>query len=135
TWRSPLERFTDVVGELAGRGHEVVVASPAQKPRTLPEGLRDTPGVELVSYDEVSDESRAGALALLRRTRDYVWYLSPKQPVASFNRRRSLDWLAWTASGQAHGANPAWPDPLLTLEPEDQTTVDDALGQIDARIP
>jgi hypothetical protein len=135
TWRSMLRRFVDVVAEVAERGHEVVIASPAQKPRGLPKELLGTPRVELVPYDEVSDAARGRAITLLRHARDYAWYLSPQQKVASFNRRRALDWLVWSASGRTRHADPSWPDPVVTLTPDDQATVDAALGALDARIP
>ena len=135
TWRSTLRRFADVVTEIVERGHEVVIASPAQKPRGLPKELLTAPRVEVVPYEESSDAARGRAITLLRHARDYAWYLSPQQQVAAFNRRRALDWLVWTASGGERTADPSWPDPILTLAPEDQATVDAALGALDARIP
>jgi hypothetical protein len=134
TWRSTLRRFVDVVSELSARGCEVVVAAPAQKARALPRELAGVAGVEAVSYPEVADERAGQALALLRHVRDYVWYLSPEQRTASFNRGRALERLVRTASGGRRQVDPSWPDPLVELPPGDRATIDAALGAIDARI-
>src|SRR5947208_9009265 len=93
TKRFTLKRFAGVVAELARREHEVVVAYPRGRSRKLLRSLRGVPGVSLEIYDETSDRDFAAATRLLRHTRDYVWYLSPEQRVATFNRRRALEWL------------------------------------------
>ena len=135
TWRSVLRRFVGVVGELAAEGHEVVVMSPSHKARALPGPLAKHPGVRLVSYDEISDAGFGRAIATLRQTRDYAWYLSPEQRVASFSRRHALDRLVKVATAGALGADPAWPDPVLELDTDDLLAVGDALAQLERRIP
>ena len=112
TWRYALRRFVGVGRTLAKAGHELVVAIPRDRRQTLPTWLRQWATVE--SYDEVSDAAFGEALALLRQTRDYAWYLSPAQQVASFNRRRALENLMQTASAGAIHADPDWPDPVIS---------------------
>jgi hypothetical protein len=135
TWRSVLRRFVGVVGELTAEGHEVVVMSPSHKARALPRPLAKHPGVRLVSYDEISDAGFGRAIATLRQTRDYAWYLSPQQRVASFSRRHALDRLVKVATAGALGADPAWRDPVLELDTDDLLAVGDALAQLERRIP
>ena len=91
TWLSLLRRFVDTVSELADGGHEVVIASPSQMPPKLPRRLQTSPRVRLALYDEVSDPEYGRAIATLRQARDYAWYLSPEQRIASFNRRHALE--------------------------------------------
>src|SRR5919204_4974679 len=104
-----LGRFVDLLLELAGRGPEVVVATPArERRRPVPEELVAAPGVRLERYEEFEDEEFGRGADLLRRTRDYVWYLRPEHRVATFNRKRALDRLLEAASGKR--ADPRWPD-------------------------
>src|SRR5437868_3901373 len=119
SWQSVLRRYVDMVVELGEAGHEVVIAYPSQKPRKLPPALRERAGVSPVSYDEVSDPAFGRAIALLRQTRDYAWYLSPRQRVASFNRRHALGRLVRVATAGRLGADPSWPDPVMELAPGD----------------
>ena len=132
TPRWVLRHFDNVVVELAGRGHEVVIAMTHQR---LPKRMRLQPGVRRELYDDRPDRDRAQAVDLLRRTRDYVWYLSGEQDVATLNRRRALDALVQGASQKAREAEPSWPDPIVAMPPDAQATIDAALGEIDSRIP
>src|SRR5438105_1209564 len=135
TWRYALRRFAGVVATLAREGHEIVVAYPVRGKQKLPKKLRDLPGVRLELYDEISDAEYGSAIALLRMTRDYAWYLSPAQEVASFNRRRALRNLVRTAGDRALEVDPAWPDPIVALEPEAAAELDRNLGELDRRLP
>jgi hypothetical protein len=135
TWRWALRRFEDVIAELAGDGHEVVIVSRRGDKRPLPKVLREYPLVTRAVYDEVSDPEFGRAIAVLRHLRDYAWYLSPEQEVASFNRRRALDSLLRSATGGTGESDPSWPDPVLAFEPEQQAALSDALGELDSRIP
>jgi hypothetical protein len=135
TWRSVLRRFVGVVTELADSGHEVVIASPSHKPRKLPKPLPKHPGVRLVAYDEISDAAFGRSIALLRQARDYAWYLSPQQRIASFSRRHALDRLMGVATSGARRADPTWRDPVLELEPDELGAVGDALAELERRIP
>ena len=130
TWRFALRRFVGVGRTLADAGHEIVVAFPRDRRQTW---KRRWAVVE--PYDEVSDEAFGEALALLRRTRDYAWYLSPEQQVASFNRRRALGNLLETASGGTIEADPDWPDPVVSVDHGRAAALDAALGALDEWIP
>ena len=133
TWRYALRRFVGVGRTLAKDGHELVVAIPRERKQTLPTWLRRWATVE--AYDEVSDAALGEALALLRQTRDYAWYLSPEQEVASFNRRRALGNLLQTASAGAIHASPDWPDPAISVEAEQVAALGAVLGALDDWIP
>jgi hypothetical protein len=135
TWRSVLRRFVGVVGELAAEGHEVVIASPSHKPHGLPKPLAAHPGVRLIAYDEVSDASFGRAIALLRQTRDYAWYLSPEQRVASFSRKHALNRLMGVATDGTRRVDPSWPDPVLELDSGELDAVGDALAELERLIP
>jgi hypothetical protein len=135
TWRSNLRRYADVVACLAADGHEVVIASPAQKQRDLPPELQGRSGVRTVSYDEVADPEFGRAIGLLRNARDYLWYLSPAQRLAVFNRRQALDRLVRGASAGTCRADPAWPDPVLDLNEERRASLEASLGELDEAIP
>src|SRR5438876_2763329 len=135
TWRWALRRFEDVIAELAADGHEIVIVSRRGDKRAVPKALREYPLVTRAVYDEVSDPEFGRAIAFLRHLRDYAWYLSPQQEVASFNRRRALDSLLRSATGGLRESDPSWPDPVVTLHPEQQTALSDALGELDGRIP
>ena len=53
-------RFVDLVLELADRGAEIVVASPAsERERPVPEGLVAAPRVRMERYEEFEDEDCA----------------------------------------------------------------------------
>jgi len=133
TWRYALRRFANVGRTLAEAGHEVVFAFPRDRRQKLPTRVARFATME--AYDEVSEPSFGEAIALLRHTRDYAWYLSPEQEVATFNRRRALDNLLRTASRGALEPNPEWPDPAVAVEPGRAAAFDAALGALDAWIP
>jgi hypothetical protein len=135
TWRWVLRRFENVVVELAGRGHEIVVAFPRGLQRSLPEGIHGVAGVRRAVYDEVSDPEVGRALALLRHARDYTWYLSPEHAVAAHNRRRALNYLVRSASGWTREADPAWPDPVLSVDEEIRGSVAASLETLEELIP
>src|SRR5437588_571875 len=65
TKRFTLKRFVPVVVELAARGHEIVIAYPADPPRGLPFRLKKTPRVTLVRYDETPDRAFPDAAVLV----------------------------------------------------------------------
>jgi len=135
TWRSNLERFAGMVAELGRSGHEVVVASPSHMQVKLPKLLRGIPRIKAVAYDEVANSAFGTGIRLLRNTRDYLWYLSPEQQVASFNRRHALDWLVRAATADGRRADPSWPDPILQLDPDQQDSLDASLAELELRIP
>ena len=135
TWPSILRRYSDVVTELTHDGHDVVIACPAQKHGKLPKELRGLPGVRIVAYDEVSDPMSGRAIELLRNTRDYIWYMSPEQRIASFNRRQALDRLVQGVTAGDRRADPAWPDPIVALGSDERASLDGALVELELRIP
>jgi hypothetical protein len=102
--------------------------------RPLPKTLRGFPEITRDVYADDSDPALIQSIRLLRHMRDYAWYLSEDQAVASFNRRRALDSLMLSATG-ARGGDPDWPDPVVSLAPEEQATLSDILADIDRRIP
>jgi hypothetical protein len=133
TWRYAIRRFVGVGRTLTDAGHELVVAIPRDRKQKLRTWLRR--GATIEAYDEVSDAAFGEALALLRQTRDYAWYLSPEQQVASFNRRRALANLMQTASAGAIHASPDWPDPAIPVEADQVAALDAVLGALDEWIP
>ncbi len=133
TWRYAIRRFVGVGRTLTDAGHELVVAIPRDRKQKLRTWLRR--GATVEAYDEVSDAAFGEALALLRQTRDYAWYLSPEQQVASFNRRRALANLMQTASAGAIHASPGWPDPAIPVEADQAAALDAVLGALDEWIP
>src|SRR5947207_2874914 len=135
TWRWVLRRFAGVVTELADRGHEVVIVFPGGDERSLPRGLHGVDGVRRTAYAQVSDPHLGRAIALLRHARDYAWYLSPEQAVASHNRRRALSYLVRSATAGASEADPSWPDPALAIGDEDRRALVDALDLLEQRLP
>lgn len=135
-WRPDLRRFTGLVQALTADGHEVVIAAPkGRRGRKLPQAIAETEGVRVEKYREVADPGFGDAIRLLRHTRDYAWYLLPEQAVASYNRRRAADWLVRSATGGRRGAAQAWPDPLVSVEPETAGHLAGALAQLERRIP
>jgi hypothetical protein len=135
TWPSVLRRYAELVSELAGGGHEVMIASPSTERQKLPDELRAVPGVGLVGYDEVSDTAFGMGIGLIRNTRDYLWYLSSEQRDSSFNRRHALDRLVRRATGDGRQADPSWPDPILALSSEERAALDANLDELERRIP
>jgi hypothetical protein len=133
TWRSVLRRYSDAIKELREDGHEVMIASPPQVHRRLPGELRGL-GIENVAYTEMSDPERGRALRFLRNTRDYLWYLSPAQERASFNRRQALERLVCGVTDGEAGADPSWRDPIVELDPDQRRVLDAALAAVDAEI-
>src|SRR5438128_883975 len=135
TWPAILRRYADVVTNLVTEGHEVVVASPVHMARNLPRSLRALPLIQAIAYDEASDPAFGRAIGVLRNTRDYLWYLSPTQQVASFNRRKALDRLVHRATGEDRRPDPSWPDPVLQLDLDAQSALDAALAGLEQLIP
>src|SRR5207248_3087542 len=77
TWRPALRRFVDLVVHLERSGHDVRIAYPATRTQGFPPGLKHS-SVQLLAYDEVSSDTYGTAIGVLRRSRDYLWYLSPQ---------------------------------------------------------
>jgi hypothetical protein len=134
TWRWALRRFEETSIELARMGHDVVIVQRRDDRRALPKILSGFPGITRAVYDDESDPALIQSIRLLRHMRDYAWYLSEEQAVGSFNRRRALDSLMQSATG-GRGGDPGWPDPVVSLAPEEQVTLSDTLADIDRRIP
>lgn len=135
TWRWVLRRFENVVGELSARGHEVVIAFPRGLQKSLPKRTHDLDHVRRAVYDEISDPEVGRALALLRHARDYAWYLAPEHAVAAHNRRRALTYLVRSASGWTREADPAWPDPVISVDEELRASVAASLETLEQLIP
>ncbi len=129
-----LGRLAGLALELAGRGDEVVVAAPSRERREPDVDLRSA-GIRLERYDEFEDEAFGQAANLLRRTRDYAWYLRPEHDVGTFNRRRALHRLVKAASGGARGGDERWPDPLLALDPAVSRGVEEMLAGLELALP
>jgi len=129
-------RFVDLAVELAGRGADVVVASPErERDRVVPEPLLTTPGIRLERYAEFEDAAFGRAVDLLRRTRDYAWYLRPEHRVGTFNRRRALDRLVQAATaGGRRAAGAAWPDPPVEIDPALREHVEPMLAELEALV-
>jgi hypothetical protein len=126
--------FVEVVLELAEQGAEVVIALPtSERKRSLPEAVLGHPQIRLERYDEVEADGPARAAELLRRARDYVWYLRPEHAGAEFNRRRALDRLVEVALGRRHAPS-KWRDPLLNLEAEPRASFEMLLAQLERRL-
>ena len=130
-------RFVDLAVELADRGAEVVIATPAgEKDRPVPEALLAHRGIRLERYVELEDESALAAVELLRRTRDYLWYLRPEHFVGTFNRRRALDRLLQAASGASvRSADPSWPDPPIPIDPAVREYLEASLAELEELLP
>jgi hypothetical protein len=135
TKRRQHRRFVRLIAELAERGAEVVIAFPSTQKVRIKKALREFPNVSGVSYDEVSRPEAGQALALLRHVRDYGWYLSPQQEVASYNRRRALEQVLQTVGGEALDVDPAWPDPPFSVDQVARERVDVELGELDLALP
>jgi hypothetical protein len=135
TWRWVLRRFEGVVAELAGRGHEVVIAFPRGLQRSLPGSIHDLRNVRRAVYDEVSDPDTGRALALLRHARDYTWYLAPDHAAAAHNRRRALTYLVRSASNRTREADPAWPDPIVSLDEDVRAALASSLETLERLVP
>jgi hypothetical protein len=121
--------------ELARRGAEIVIATPSnERERSAADALLASPRVTFEQYDEFTDEDPARAMELLRRARDYCWYLGPEHRVASFNRKRALDRLVEVALARSR-APASWPDPLLKIDPGVQAGLEDLLGGLEQRLP
>jgi hypothetical protein len=131
-----LPPFADLVLELASRGVEVVIASPSdekEKREADPE-LVSAAGVSFVRYEELVDRSAAGRSAeLVRRARDYCWYLGPEHEVASHNRRRGLNRFVEVAFRMKR-APASWPDPAVTLLPKQQAHLEKMLAAIEEQL-
>jgi hypothetical protein len=130
-----LSPFADLVLELAARGVEVVIASPSdERERAIDPELVSSPGVSFIRYDELSDTNADGRAAeLVRRARDYCWYLGPDHEVASFNRRRGLNRFVEVAFGMKR-APASWPDPVIALEPKQQAHLEKMLAAIEEQL-
>jgi hypothetical protein len=135
TRRWVLRRFEDVFVQLAKEGHEVVLARPDDDARRDPKRLRVRPNVRREKYQEAVTVERGYAVALLRHTRDYLWYLSDEQRVGSFTRRRALNWLVDSATAGTRQADPSWPDPIVRLGEADRLDLDRNLAALEDRIP
>src|SRR6185312_11423725 len=126
-------RIVGVVEELAGRGHDVVLAfAERERERPHPDALLSAPA-SIEYHAEVDEVARGRALNLLRRARDYAWYLEPAHAVASFNRKRALDRLVRAAGGR--GADPSWPDPVVDLDAEVVSRLGERLDELERRMP
>jgi hypothetical protein len=130
-------RFVDLALELADRGAEVVVATPAgERDRPVPEELLAASAVRLERYPEFEDDADRRALDLLRRARDYVWYLRPEHEVATFNRRRALDRLLRAASGRTlRGVDPGWADPPVPIDAAMVEHLEPLLAELEDELP
>ncbi len=132
-----LGRFADLAVELADRGAEVVVATPAgEKERPVPEALLGHRGIRLERYVELEDESARAAVDLLRRTNDYLWYLRPEHRVGTFNRRRALSRLLEAASGgSVKSVDPGWADPPVAIDPALREQLETSLAELEELLP
>lgn len=135
TWPARLQRFPDVLSELTGSGHEIVVAVPRNRPSTLSRVLAEMRGLSVVTYDDAPDPDAARTKTLLRMTHDYVWQLEPEARGAEFNRRRSLDFLVRELTRGDRGADPAWPDPVVELPPDEVASLRATLRALEEKLP
>ena len=135
TWPARLQRFLDVLGELAVAGHELVLAVPSNRPSDLPANLARLPGLSVVTYDESPDPEAAHTKTLLRLAHDYVWELEPAARGAEFNRRRALDFLVRELTRGAQGADESWPDPVVDLPQAEVDAFRVALRALEERLP
>lgn len=135
TWPARLQRFLDVMVQLDGEGHELVVMSPPNRGATLPSRLADLERVRVETYEESSDQGAARVKAVLRMTHDYAWQLEPAARAASFNRRRSLDFLVRGLTDGAHQADARWPDPLVEASADRLATFREALRTLERKLP
>ena len=135
TWPARLQRFIDVIVQLDGEGHEILVLSPPNRGSSLPSRLAELKRVRVETYDESPDRAAARVKALLRMTHDYAWQLEPAARDASFNRRRSLDFLVRGLTREAHGADPAWPDPIVEPPPDALARFRATLRALESSLP
>src|SRR5207244_2100958 len=75
------------------------------------------------------------ALTLLRRARNYAWYLAPELSVTAFSRRRALNQLTRLVTGTGPGVDPSWPDPIVDLPPDVQAGLERAFAELERRLP
>src|SRR5262249_5621689 len=121
----------------ADRGAEIVISTPArEKERPVPEALLAHRSVRLERYVELENESARAAVDLLRRTRDYLWYLRPEHRVGTFNRRRALDRLLEAASGgSVRSSDPRWPDPRVPIGRDGRDSLGASLAEREELLP
>jgi hypothetical protein len=130
-----LPAFVDLVLDLTERGVEVVIASPSnEREREIDPAILASAAVSFIRYDELTDETVGGAAELVRRARDYCWYLGPEHEVASYNRRRALDRFVEVAF-RLKRAPASWPDPIVDLQPKTQARLEELLGAIEDELP
>jgi hypothetical protein len=135
TRRRHHRHFVPLLDELGRRGHEIVLAFPSPQKVRIKGILRNRPNITALTYDEVSAPRFADAVALLRHLRDYGWYLSPEQEIATYNRHRALEQLLETAGGGTIAADPSWPDPPVQVDQSMRRRLDAELGGLDLALP
>jgi hypothetical protein len=130
-----LPPFVDVVLELAERGVEVVIASPEhERERAIEPALLGSPAVSFIRYDELADQKTGRAAELVRRARDYCWYLRPEHEIATYNRRRALDRFVEVAF-HFKRTPASWPNPLIPLDAKQQVRLEELLAVIERELP
>ncbi|MGE3274301.1 MAG: FkbM family methyltransferase [Vicinamibacterales bacterium] len=129
-----MRHFTSVVATLAARGHGVRIAA-QDGVLELPEALQDQPLVSATTCDSKRHDEWRDYVSLLRRSGDYLRYLTPPFAGARKLRARAFDKLARTVSHGSREPVPGVAELGLGLTPAEIERLQDTIRRLGNAIP
>jgi FkbM family methyltransferase len=129
-----VRHFTTVVRALADRGHSVRLAAPDAE-SGLPPALEGLPNVTLTAVDRKRRDEWREYVSLIRRSSDYLRYLTPPFAGARKLRARAWDKLVQTLSNGERTPAPGDAEAGLALSAAEQARLKTLLGMVNALIP
>ncbi len=126
--------FTSTVRLLAERGHTVRLAAQDGE-QGLPAALQGVPQVSVTTCASKRGDQWQDYLSLVRRTSDYLRYLTPQFCQASKLRARAFEKLVSTLSNGQRALEPGWADLAMALSPDELGRLRRLLAMIEETIP
>jgi FkbM family methyltransferase len=129
-----VRHFTTVVRGLAERGHVVRLAAQDGE-HGLPPALEGVPNVTITSADRKRRDQWREYVSLIRRSSDYLRYLTPPFAGARKLRARAYDKLVQTLSNGERRPAPGDAEAGLTLTTDEQARLRTVLRMVNDLIP
>ena len=131
-----IRHFTPVVRALAGRGDTVrLAAQDADRKPELPDALQGLETLSLTTCDRKRRDEWRDYVSLLRRSADYLRYLTPPFADARKLRARAFEKLVRTLSNGVRDPRPGEAEIALALTTEEQDRLRRVLQMVGEVIP
>jgi hypothetical protein len=129
-----VRHFDRAVRHLAGRGHEICLASQDDDVE-LRGVLADHPRVIAMTAPRNRTDDWAAHATMIRRARDYVRYLHPRYRDAVLLRNRAFEKLVRAVSGPDREIADTWSEMFLGVNKIEQKRLDAFFAKLETTIP